>query len=161
MNKALRVAGFCAGLVLMTGTTAESCARDVAEKAPAVVHQAAIDLGHDDHETLSGPQLQALLNRVNLHENLQEAITQIQQSQVPGEVRKETQKLAVDASEAVILNACAREGLPTAPSPPVDPDPSVTAGVATVLGIAVKTGGGNELSAYAVCQAAVLANSPH
>lgn len=161
MNKALRAAGIFAGLVLMTATTAESCARDVADKAPAVVHQAAIDLGHDDHETLSGSQLRALLNRVDLSENLNEAVTQIQQSEVPGEVRKATQKLAVDASEAVILNACAREGLPTAQSLPADPDPNVTAGVATVLGVAVKTGGGNELSAYAVCQAAVLANSPH
>ena len=65
MNKRSRVIGCCVGLLLLTGTMAASCSEDAAHDAPAAAHQAEIDLGHNQAETLNGSQLKTILNQAN------------------------------------------------------------------------------------------------
>jgi hypothetical protein len=156
MKKALRVLGFCASMILLVGTTAAACEHD----APAVAHEVEIDVGHNT-ETLNGSQLRAIMSWAHVSESLDKAADDISESEVPDEIKKATGKLAAFEAETVILNACARENLPSTPSPPVDLEPAVTQTVETDLQDAVDDGGGDDLAAVAVCQAAAVANSPH
>lgn len=156
MKRFTRAVALFAGLILLPGTTAAGCLEHSGDDAPAAenaVHDAAIDLGHDDKVTLSGHTLEGIRSHVGGSASADELAGEEGESQVHTTLERITEHLDADTANDIIEAACQVEGL-SPDSPPSPPPLLPEVGAEKALKTAAEGDPSEQFAARAICAAA-------